>query len=82
MSYYDVVGKRQGKIGKSQSQEESSDEHHGSFPSSSAHSHQSLRYVFSLAAFGKHALLGPLRSIIKACCQPLYFCLFKILLVK
>jgi hypothetical protein len=41
-----VAGKRPVKIGKSQSQEESSDElHHNSFPSSSAHSHQSLRCV-------------------------------------
>jgi hypothetical protein len=56
MSYYGVVGKRQGKIGKSQSQDESSDEHHGSFPSSSAHSHQSLRYVFSLPAVSRSAL--------------------------
>ncbi|XP_023723664.1 dmX-like protein 2 isoform X1 [Cryptotermes secundus] len=40
--------KRQGKIGKSQSQEESSDEHHGSFPSSSAHSHQSLSATTSI----------------------------------
>ncbi|XP_069696328.1 dmX-like protein 2 isoform X4 [Periplaneta americana] len=40
--------KRPGKIGKSQSQDESSDEHHGSFPSSSAHSHQSLSATTSI----------------------------------
>lgn len=41
--------KRPVKIGKSQSQEESSDEqHHSSFPSSSAHSHQSLSATTSI----------------------------------
>lgn len=59
MSYCGVLGKRQGKIGKSQSQDESSEEHHGSFPSSSAHSHQSLRYAFSLPALSRSALLCP-----------------------
>ncbi|XP_047120921.1 dmX-like protein 2 [Schistocerca piceifrons] len=40
--------KRQAKIGKSQSQDESSDEHHGSFPSSSGHSHQSISATTSI----------------------------------
>jgi hypothetical protein len=53
MSRYGVAGKRPVvKIGKSQSQEESSDEqHHSSVPSSSAHSHQSLRCVIDFPAF-------------------------------
>lgn len=48
-------GTESGKIGKSLSQDESSDEvsgyHHGSFPPSSVPSHQSLRYDALLLYF-------------------------------
>lgn len=70
MSCYGVAGKRPGKIGKSQSQEESSDEqHHSSIPSSSAHSHQSLRCVIDFQIF-------PTVSVIFTfiCIAWLFFC--------
>ncbi|XP_066993059.2 dmX-like protein 2 isoform X2 [Anabrus simplex] len=50
--------KRQGKFGKSQSQDESSEEHHSSFPSSGPHSHQSLSATTSINSLATDS--GPL----------------------
>jgi len=71
MSFYVFAGKRPvNKIGKSQSQEESSDEqHHSSIPSSSAHSHQSLRCVIDFQTFPTAIII-----FIFICIAWLFFC--------